>query len=54
MYSPIMENGKILPLKIEAVTILSFKKNKINLLMASDGDGAESEILEVTLELKVD
>jgi len=51
MYSPIMENGKILPLKIEAVTILSFKKNKINLLIASDGDGAESEILEVTLIL---
>jgi len=51
MYSPIMENGKILPLKIEAVTILSFKKNKINLLIASDGDGAESEILEATLIL---
>ena len=46
---PVQKKGKNLPVKIESVAILSSKKNKLNLIMVVDTDGAASELIEADL-----
>jgi len=46
---PITENGKNIPLKIESIAIKSVQQNKVELIMVTDSDGGESEIIEAWL-----
>lgn len=47
--TPVIQNGKMLPIKIESVTVRDVRKTSVNLFLVSDSDGGISELIEAQL-----